>query len=335
MSSFGLILLAIAAALLAFDIGLRIKATPEIAQILETVPPFSVSVAPADTEAIDIEFPSSDGLTLAGSLYLPDSPRGVVVFCHELYGNRWTAMRYCRPLFEAGYAVLSFDYRNHGSSDQLANYEPTHWLTQYEVSDTMAALEYVRRDEALAGIPIGLFGVSRGGSAALAVAAQCPDIQVILADGAFSLKVMVPLFVRQWGEIYVPRWLIRNVPMWHLKSVVALASWASQRRKNCRYFDLESMLPRLADRKVLLISGKRDSYVKPAVTKLLASRIGSGCGVWVVPQAKHNKAVEIDPREYAARSLALFDSAFEPQQEEPDSRNPVEAGHRRPQWLSG
>ncbi len=301
----------VAVGIVSLDVLLRRKTTPEIANIIEMVPPFSVRTPEPDPSAINVRFRTADHLELAGSWFLPNNPRGTIVFCHELLGNRWLAMKYCRPLLEAGFAVFSFDFRNHGESEHLHGYEPMHWASKYEAKDLRAALAVVRAHTVCGSLPLGLVGISRGGTVALHLAAEYPAVRAILADGAFSLRTMIPLYVRQWGAIYLPKWFIDGMPMWYLKWLVRSAARSSQTRKNCRFTNLERVLPSLGNRRLLLVSGRRDSYVKPAVTEKLAALIGPTCPAWIVKGAKHNKAHEIAAAEYSERMLRLFEENLE------------------------
>ena len=82
----------------------------------------------------------------------------------------------------------------------------------------------------------------------------------------------------------------------------------SERRRGCRYVVTESEAPRLRDKNSLIITGRRDSYVKPEVISSVAKRIGDGCDVWTVDKASHNAARNVDPEEYDRRLVGFFES---------------------------
>lgn len=291
------------------DAALRLKCVPEIAAIFDSPPTLSVSPAAANPGAREVSFPTTDGLTLRGSVFSAHGAvRGLVLFCPEFNGNHWLAPRYCDALTEAGFAVLSFDVRNQGLSDAMPAYDPVHWISEFEIVDIRAAVRFIENDPDLAALPLGIFGVSRGGSAALGAAAALPGIQAVLADSAFTIDGLASQFVRQWGAIYLPRIIINNIPDWHLTTLVRHAQRVSQRRHGCRYFRIEAMLPSLADRPVLLISGKRDSYVRPTISKQLCQAIGGSCESWIVPKAKHNKSRELAPADYDQRIVSFFET---------------------------
>jgi len=203
--------------------------------------------------------------------------------------------------------VFGFDFRNQGESDRLPGYAPIHWLTEYEVLDAKAAIEFVRRRPDLTGLPIGLFGISRGGSAALVGAAQSPDVRCVACEGAFSISTMTLHYALRWSSLYFPAWLLRLLPIWHVRTTLALARWVSERRRHCRYVLLENWLGGLAGKQVLMIVGGRDNYVLPEISETLFERFPQATSRrWLVKTAKHNMAREVDPEEFDRRLVEFF-----------------------------
>lgn len=301
--------LGILAGVIVLDLLLRLPFIRVVIPVFEQMPPFGVKPAEPDEEAERVEFPTTNDLTLRGSLYrhTEEPSRGLIIFCPELGGNHWMALRYCRGLWDAGFDILAFDFRNQGDSDALSGYEPLHWLTEFEVSDAVAAIRYARERSELQTLPLGLFGVSRGGGAALAAAARCRDVRCVACDSAFSTDAMMAHYARRWARLYVPEWLLKLVPFWHIRMTLVLVRRASQLRKRCRYTVLEKWLPRLRNKAVFLVAGDADSYVAPGIAHELRRRIGSDCAdVWVVPGAKHNGARRKNPDEYDNRLVEFF-----------------------------
>jgi pimeloyl-ACP methyl ester carboxylesterase len=236
----------------------------------------------------------------------------VILFCPELDGNHWSAMSYCSALWNAGFDIFAFDFRNQGESDALPGYEPLHWLTDYEVADALAALDYVQHHPDLDARRIGLFGISRGGGAALAIAALRPNIRGIVCEGVFSTETLLAHYSLRWAALYVPTWVVDLIPMWHFRQTFALVRLVSERRRHCRYTRLERLLPRLRDRSVLIIAGKRDTYVHPDVSLEIRERIGSeSAEFWLVPDAKHNGAREVHPEAYDQKVTEFFSQNLE------------------------
>jgi uncharacterized protein len=304
-----MVLIVIVGTLVVLDALLHVLAARLVLPFVQYKVPFRVEPAAIDPGAECISFPTTDGLTLRGSLYrtLQGASRGLIVFCPEYNGKHWSAMAYAGALRHAGLDVLAFDFRNQGDSDFLPGYEPLHWLTEYEVADVLAAIRYAKSCPDLVGLPLGLFGVSRGGGAALAAACRCRSVKAIACEGAYSIESLLLHYALRWGSLYIPERVMRMIPLWHMRMTLALARWTSQWSRKVEYILLERELTRLRDRPVLMVAGARDTYVVPEVTDRLCSRIGPSCRpLWVVAKAQHNQARKHAAAEYDRRLLELF-----------------------------
>lgn len=307
--------IAIFGGLIAVDGLIHVVAAMVILPIFEREIPFGVQPAPPDSDAELISFPTSHGLTLRGSLHRRshDELRGLILFCPELGGNHWSAMKYAAALRDAGFAVLSFDFRNQGDSDHLPKYAPLHWLTEYEVHDVLAAIRYARSRPDLKDLPLGLFGISRGGGAALAAAARRGEVQCVACEGVASAESLMLHYTLRWASLYAPEWVMRVFPVWHVRMTLQVTRWISQIRRRCRYTTLERRLSRLRRTPVFMITGGADTYVPPEIPQSLCQKIGPSCrGVWVVRRAKHNAAREVSADEYDARLLQFFSCLSQP-----------------------
>ena len=61
-------------------------------------------------------------------------------------------------------------------SDKQPDYEPLHWITQYEVDDTKSAIAYLKTRPDADPNGIGFFGISKGAASGLYVGADDPYI---------------------------------------------------------------------------------------------------------------------------------------------------------------
>jgi fermentation-respiration switch protein FrsA (DUF1100 family) len=296
------------AAVVVFDILIRIRGVLCLLPILERLPPFAVEPTPPHPVAENVEFTTPDGVVLRGSLLPPvaGKPQGLVIFCPELEGDHWSAAWYCRGLLDAGFAVLAFDFRNQGDSDSVAGYVPLHWLTEFEVTDTLTAVAYAQSRADLRDLPIGMFGISRGGGAALAATARCPAVRCVACEGVYSISSLALHYTLRWVSLYFPPFVVRLLPIWHLRLTLTLSRWISQVRRHCRYITLESWLPLLRDRPVLMIADGRDTYVLPEVSETLFKAFPKSSAYWLAKGAKHNMARETDPTEYDRRIIEFF-----------------------------
>jgi uncharacterized protein len=277
--------------------------------IFEGKPPFAIERYPSDPSAEQFSFPTSHGLRLQGTLFRSSdpTPRGLILFCHEFDSNRWSARHYCQGLLDVGFDVMAFDFRNQGDSDDLAGYEPLHWTTTFEVEDVLAAITYIDSRADLRDLPLGLFGVSRGGGAAIAAAAQSAKVRCVVSDGAYSAAEMLLHFGERWGRLYFPEWFLNRLPRWHLMMTLGAIQRVSEMRNGCIFARLERALGKLKNKPVLMLSGERDTYVIPKITLNLHSRTNqSSDGVWIVPGAKHNMARQVDRATYDRRLVEFF-----------------------------
>src|SRR5205823_9641407 len=128
----------------------------------------------------------------------------------EFGSDRWSCPQYCEALLEAGYDVFTFEPRNQGDSDADAAYHPLQWVTDRDLQDMRAALKYLtgRPDADPRGV--GLFGISKGGSAGLLAAADDPRVLCCVTDGAFAVYTTMVPYMRKWFSIYNPNYLLHG-----------------------------------------------------------------------------------------------------------------------------
>ena len=298
--------------------------------LIENSPPFRVESLPPDPDAEPFQVQTRDGITLRGSLYrhTEHTPRGLIVFCPEFASNHRSAMLYCSALSRAGFHVLTFDFRNHGDSDSMPGYVPLHWLTHFEVLDLHAVMDHVHSQPDLNELPLGLFGISRGGGAALYVAAQRPEVLQVATEGAFGTEMLMMSHARHFIPIATPPIVAKVVPLWHIRLTISIARWISQRRRHCRYAMLERVLPMLANKPALIIGGMRDTYVLPDVAREITRLIGQPDALWLVAKAKHNLARSVNPEEYDRRLVEFFSQLDQPPSETGDtSKKRSVSGH--------
>lgn len=297
------------AVLVAFLIYATIRYSPIIVRIFEEKPLFLPLRAKRATDGEDVRFTAADGVELAGTYFRERAGRraGVVIFCHEFLGDRWSCQPYADHLRDRGFDVFAFDFRNHGESGQDPVYRPLQWVTDHEVNDLRAALACVRSRADCDPAGVGLFGVSRGGGTALVVAADDPAVWGVVTDGAFPTCGTMLAYIIRWAEIYVSSpFLWKRMPIW----VFRLLGWAgrirSEKRLACRFPDVERAVSRLAPRPWLMIHGEKDAYIGPDIARTLFAEGGDPKELWLVPGAKHNRCREVQNGAYLARVAEFF-----------------------------
>jgi pimeloyl-ACP methyl ester carboxylesterase len=259
------VILGVVLAMLMVDAAIRVFYVRLILPQFETRPPFNVIPFPADPDAERVATVTDDGVTLRGRLLhgSEPQPRGLILFCPEVDGNHCSAAFYCAGLLEAGFDVLSFDFRGQGDSDTVPGYKPIHWPTTAELRDVRAALQYIAERADLCGLPLGILGISRGSLIGLIAAAEHPQVRAVCGEGTYTVDSLFEHFGKRWAKIYLPAWAMPLLPMWHLRTTLKLARWTSEWRRGVRYATVERYLPQLKDRPVLLVAGARDNYVQP------------------------------------------------------------------------
>jgi pimeloyl-ACP methyl ester carboxylesterase len=291
-------------------IYLVIKYAPIIGQKFEEPPLFlPLRVEPSE-RGEPVAFPASGGVRLAGTYLRARTAgrAGVTVYCHEFLSDRWSYRPYIDHLRDLGFDVFTFDFRNHGESDSESGYEPMHWASDREVSDLRAALAYLRTRPDRDPAGFGLFGVSRGGATALLVTPEERDVWGVITDGAFPTIGTMMAYILRWAELYLPNPAVRrSIPRWLYRLLARSGRRRSERRRGCRFPDLEKAVARLAPRPWLAIHGQRDTYISPEIVEEVFEHGNGPRELWLVPDAKHNRCREREPEAYAGRLLDFVD----------------------------
>jgi len=120
----------------------------------------------------NISFVTHDQLTIRGTMHLPAEKNGkAIILAHGITVDRTEGGIFsmlAARLADAGYAVLSFDFRGHGASDGRA----VDMTITGELMDLTAAVRYVATE----GYPhVGLLGASFGGGIASLYAGSHKD----------------------------------------------------------------------------------------------------------------------------------------------------------------
>jgi pimeloyl-ACP methyl ester carboxylesterase len=275
-----------------------------VARILEQAPPLHPLRVDPEPGAEEVIFRTSDGIALTGS-YLPRRTkyrRGVLIFCHEFLSDRWSARSYVDDQRDYGYDLFTFDFRNHGDSESEPGHEPLQWVSDRDLLDLEAACRYLERRPDRDAKGWAIFGVSRGGGAALCLAAREPRIWAIATDGAFGTRSTMLAYILRWAEIYVGfKWLYRKLPRCFFDYAGWVGRVRSQAKLDRRYLDVETAVSRLAPRPWLAIHGEKDVYIGVEIAEDLFRRAREPKELWIVPDAKHNQCLDADPAEYHAR----------------------------------
>ena len=118
-----------------------------------------------------------DGVVLEGDLTLPAGATGIVLFAHGSGSSRFSPRNrfVARALNDAGLGTLLIDLLT--ADEEVVDVRTARLRFDIGLLAERlgGALDWLGRDETTRGLPIGLFGASTGGGAALVAAANAPD----------------------------------------------------------------------------------------------------------------------------------------------------------------
>lgn len=260
----------------------------------------------------DRDYHTADGIRLRATI-IPTprrQPKGFILFAPEFKSTRHSCARYCRPLLEAGYDIMTFDFRGHGDSADEEGYQPRQWASDREVTDIMTSIAIAEEWLEDRGRPIelGVFGISRGACAALLAAEHRENIRAIVTDGAFSSDCTLEHFLKRWASIFAKvRVVAENHPPEFWRFLRWWVFYKAERSFKCRFPSVRKALMRMLPRPILFIHGARDSHIPVNQSRLLYAQAAQPRYLWIVPGAKHNQSVDVAAEEYARHSVQFFD----------------------------
>jgi putative phosphoribosyl transferase len=118
------------------------------------------------------------GITLEGTLAVPSGARGVVLFAHGSGSSRHSPRNrfVAEQLREGGLATLLMDLLSAEEEAIDARTRQLRFDIGLLAERLVGAIEWLGREPAMSELPVGLFGASTGGGAALVAAAARPDV---------------------------------------------------------------------------------------------------------------------------------------------------------------
>lgn len=257
-------------------------------------PPVPVDLGGAedlDRRARHVRIPVADRDTLDG-WYLPPRNGALIVVLHGYGRDHSRAWRYGGFLHKAGYGVLAFDFRSSRARRRL----PT-TLGFHEVPDARAALAWVRTRPGLHSIPVGLLGESLGGSVALMVASERPDVGAVIVDCAFATGARaLEDACSRWAHLpgRPAAWLCRAVG----RAMTAHDPGA---------LDVVVASRALRDRPLFFIHAVDDDRLSITHPWALWEAAGGKDPLWIIPGIGHNEGWLRHRDLYETRVVAFFD----------------------------
>lgn len=276
-----------------FVLLVQVVLRPVLAAWLFTRPPrlrvtFST---PADwgQEYEDVTFTGGGGIDLDG-WYIPSRNGAAVVLLHGLGGNRLAVAYHAETLARAGYGVLLFDLRAHGSSGGRRFVRGAE-----AVEDVAAAVAFVARRRDVQA-RIGIMGVSVGGMLAIQAAARTTAVRAVAADGAIlgTMDDLPPASLLDSLWRYPMERYYQAAIDWFTRSPRPPANTKA--------------LARVAGRPVLLISAGRG--LEQRLTRHFYDAAARPKQIWELPHAAHATGWAAEPEEYRRVMLDFFGRAL-------------------------
>jgi hypothetical protein len=251
----------------------------------------------------DITVHGADGAVLRGWIVRPVRGNGsAVILLHGVGDNRDGMVSFAPMFLERGYAVLIPDSRAHGESGgSLVTYG---WLETDDVRRWASELRKITRgiSDPPSSHCVYLLGESMGAAIAVQTAAV-PEICGVVAEAPFSS-------FREIGYERIAQALGVGARWTHFAAWSTLES--SFLCAKLRYgIDFNQVSPEriLASphAPVLLIAGLRDRNIPSRHSSQILVSAVQPTALWLVPNADHTNASQVQPEEFRRRVLLWFE----------------------------
>ncbi|MEN1989311.1 alpha/beta hydrolase [Paenibacillus hubeiensis] len=213
----------------------------------------------------DVTFKSGDG-NVHGWFIPADAsvpqPWPLVIIAHGWGSNRSRVLRYARPIWEAGYALLMYDVRSHGASD------PVKAASAYLFrDDLLAAVRYACARTEIDPQAIGVLGHSLGGLGTIMALTEGIPVAAVITDSMpAQFEVIVSSELRR-----------RRLPQFPLAQVIPrIWFWRlGESLKTYRQHDPILLLNerrRMMQLPILMVHSKGDRFIPPSELEYFLSK---------------------------------------------------------------
>lgn len=261
-------------------------------------PRYAPDVTPDDVGLAwqGLSLKTRDGILISGWLIRHPAPQGVLLLLHGFGTSKADLL----DIAQAFYPLLSchllmIDFRGHGASggDTLS-------FGRKEMQDIKAALDFLSAETTFRELPVGLFGISMGGSIGLMAAASFPQIRAVMTDSAYA-DLGCAIARAQWLAYHIPR-----IPLGQL------VIWGSEIRLGCRLQELSPVhrIGQIAPRGVFIVHGRLDQRILPQEGEALFQAAGEPKELWLLPKAEHVSSFYLYRQEYLSRAAQFFRGAL-------------------------
>jgi len=208
----------------------------------------------------------------------------LIILAHGWGSNKSRMLRYLLPLHREGYAVMMFDVRSHGESDDVK--APT---VKVFYEDIVAAVRYALRREDVDRQRVGLIAHSFGGFGGIIANTKQLGIRALVTDS-------MPTRFRSIMEASLSQYKLPYYPLGPILSMLMFMRAGISRRELKQFNVLEAMDHQKAP--VLMIHSKYDDYVPPAELAYLIDhgKVDGTMKSHLFVESKGHRGSETDPR---------------------------------------
>lgn len=200
-------------------------------------------------EYTELSLESSDGIELAG-WFIPGTSNKLILFTHPMGFTRYgyipnteqsaaatdievEFLNVMARLNEAGYNILTFDFRNHGLSGQSE--DGITGVGLFEWQDVAGVMEYINNDSTLSSMTPGIVANCMGANSVIIAMSKKPelfdDVKCLVAIQPVSTGIFTPAYT---NAVYGPiiAWMLPSIeetsikmgsPPWHDMSALPYA----------------------------------------------------------------------------------------------------------------
>jgi dienelactone hydrolase len=149
----------------------------------------------------EVSFRTDDGVTIAGTLYLPARSGPGIVLVHALSRTREDWHPVAARLADAGFVALAIDLRGHGASGPLPVGTDLQELTRM-IADVRAARAFLASRREVTPNRIGCAGASIGANLSILFAANDPTVRslALLSPGIDYRGLRPWAALKKYGE---------------------------------------------------------------------------------------------------------------------------------------
>lgn len=248
----------------------------------------------------DVEFLAIDGTLLRGWLIpasdtsikntsVDDSHSRAVVAVHGGEGDRRSFMRHLPMLNKAGYAVLLFDYREHGISDGDSRGIAFGWRANHDVSSAVVFMKQRRLYSRVA-----VLGTSMGAVSAIIAGANTPEIDVVIAENPFASA----------EDVLGDADFFDQLPGWYRKLVAFFVRVHFDVLDEPNAMDVVNQISPIP---ILIMHGTADKAVSVWQSQKLYEKAGQPKELWILEGAEHTALFNKAPEEYEQRVIGFLD----------------------------